>query len=275
MRKGNGGHASPAAKKQLGLLLRQLRMGAGKKVVDVVTAGIMGETKLWKIETGRMMPDINDVLGLCWVYGVDPTETERFVQMVREITNGTNGFWEAYGGSVPPFLSLSVGMEQTAHLVRVFQPEFVHGLLQTPAYAFAANKPGDDARANADLRLARQQAVIDRKDNFRLEIVLGAGALARQVGGRDVMKEQIERLLELNHDHRFGIRVLAWEVGMHQSDSGPYTVFEFAPTSEDPVVYVPLIAGGRYIEGPKQVGPYQQAFSSIWTQATPVEEYTS
>jgi len=267
-------NGSPAARRQVGLLLKKLRDESGKSIQDVREAKIAGDTKVWRLESGKTLPSIPDVLGLCWLYGADRPTTQRLTDMVTEVSNGGGGWWEEYGESVPSWLSLNVGMEQNANRIAIFQPELVHGLLQTPDYALAVNLQGDDAKQNAELRLARQRAVFARTDSYEIDVVLGAGALARQVGGTDVMTEQVGHLRLLGREHPVKIRVLSWEIGMHDSINGPYTLFEFAGSDEDPVVYVPLLAGGRYIEKPQQIAPYQAAFSSIWSQATPIEEYT-
>ena len=233
----------------------------------------MGDTKLWRIESGKSLPSLPDVLALCFVYKVSSPTTQRFVDMVEAVQNGTGGWWEQFGDQVPSWLSLYVGMEQLAFDIQIYEPDLVHGLLQTTEYALAANDNPDQAQHNADLRMARQRAVFDRQDDYRMRVVLGAGALARQVGGPAVMASQIQHLRTLVQNPHLEIRTLGWDVGMHAAINGPFARFEFSSPEEDPVVYVPLLAGGQYFEEPKQVRPYTDAFASIWPQSTPVEEY--
>jgi hypothetical protein len=252
-------------------MLRRLREDCGKTVQAVGDAKVAGATKVWRIETGKTLPSISDVLGLCWLYGADQATTQRLTDMVVELSQSNGGWWEEYGERVPSWLSLFIGMEQAADRILIYEPEFVYGLLQTPAYALAVNANGDDARKNADLRLARQKAVFTRNDDFQLLVIHGQGALTREVGGPKVLAEQIVKLKSLEEDPRVNIRVLTWEVGMHDATSGPFSVFEFA--DEEPVVYVPLLRGGRYIEKEQQVSAYHKVFDSVWTQAQPMKEF--
>lgn len=269
---GNG-NGSPASRRQIGLMLRRLREDAHKSIADVVEAKVAGATKVWRIESGQTLPSIPDILGFCWVYEADPPTTKRLTDMVTEIANGGNGFWEEHGDSVPTWLSLYVGMEQTATDVQLFEPDLVHGLLQTRAYAVATNDEPQQSERNADLRLARQNAVFDRKDTYQMRVVLGAGALARQVGSPELMTDQLDHLRTLSRQPRLDIRILGWRVWMHAAVNGPFARFEFTSPGEDPVVYVPLLAGGRYFEKPDQIRPYENAFDRLWHHSTPVEEH--
>jgi hypothetical protein len=272
-RMGNG-NGSPAARRQIGLLLRQLREEAGKSIQDVAESKIAGDTKMWRIESGRTLPSVPDVLGLCRVYRCDPATTNRMADMVEEVGRTSGGWWEQYGDQVPSWLSLYVGMEQTAVDIQVFEDGLVHGLCQTREYAIAANNDPKKAEHNADLRMARQRAVYDRDDDYGMRVVLGAGALTRTIGGPDVMAGQLQHLRSLTQKPHLEIRILGWDIGMHAATAGPFARFEFSSPQEDPVVYVPLLAGGQYFEKPEQIRPYTDAFGSIWPQATPVEEYT-
>lgn len=264
---------SPAARRQIGILLKKLREDAGKTIADVATSGIAGDTKVWRIEKGVSLPSISDVLGLAWVYKLDSATTQRLTDMVQEIASGSGGFWEMYGDNVPQFLSLTVGMEQTANDISAFQPELIHGLLQTEPYALAANHEGDDRQRNASLRMARQREVFDRKDPFAMRFVLGAGALRRETGGPEVMADQVQHLRQLNELPNVSVRVLGWQVGMPAAINGPYTLFKFASAEEESLVYVPGLTGGRYIHKQDQLVPYQEAFDATWDQSTPIEEY--
>lgn len=267
------GTASPAARKQLGAALRKLREESGKHISDVATARVAGATKVWRIESGHSLPTVNDVLGMCWLYDADQVTTRRLADLVLALGDTTGGWWEEHGSALPSWLHVYVGMEQTASGMQIFEPDMVHGLLQTRDYALAANFDPDDAVPNAELRMARQEAVFSRTDRFTMQVVLGAAALRRQIGGREVMTSQVEHLRTLGRSN-VEVRILSDETGMHRAIHGTFNLFNFDDQEMDAVVYVPLLVGGRYVEDARQTEMYRRAFSSIWGLSTPLEEYT-
>ena len=76
----------------------------------------------------------------------------------------------------------------------------MHGLLQTPAYLRAVYEAGggqiDDGtiQRKIKLRQERQQGLTTRKPPLRVTAIFGAGVLARQLGDKAVMAEQVDRL---------------------------------------------------------------------------------
>src|SRR3954471_174702 len=129
------GGGSVVVRRQLGNKLRQLRLAAGKDVADVTEAGLGSKAKISRIETGKGPGRIADVRALCWLYGVDAPTTDALAALAP----GTQqeDWWEADPGIVPGYLGLYAGLEATASHIRCFEPQFVHGLLQTEDYAHA------------------------------------------------------------------------------------------------------------------------------------------
>ncbi len=238
----------------------------------MAVARVAGVTKVWRIESGHSLPSVNDVLGLCWLYEADQPTTRRLTDLVLALGDTSGGWWEAYGHAVPSPLHLYVGMEQTASSLQIFEPDLVHGLLQTREYALSANFDPENAQVNADLKMARQEAVFSRTDRYAIRIVLGAAALRRQIGGPEVMKAQVDHLLSMNLPD-VQVRVLSDETGMHRAIHGAFNLFDFAEADMSPVVYVPILVGGRYVEDRRHTEMYREAFSSIWPLSTPLEEY--
>src|SRR6185295_7299958 len=101
------------------------------------------------------------------------------------------------------WFSLYLGLEAAATELRIYDPELVHGLLQTPDYVSAlrraSNPDGseEDVRRQVKLRQERQQT-LNRMPPLTVVAVLGAGVLARPVGGQQVMSDQIQQLKILN-----------------------------------------------------------------------------
>src|SRR4051812_15779590 len=122
------GGGSVVIRRQLGNKLRQLRLAAGKDVIDVTEAGLGSKAKMSRIETGKGPVRVADVRALCWLYGVDAATTDALAALAP----GTQqeDWWESLG-IVPAYLGLYAGLEATASRIRCFEPQLVHGLLQT------------------------------------------------------------------------------------------------------------------------------------------------
>ena len=136
------GGGSVVVRRQLGSKLRQLRLAANKDVADVVTAGLGSKAKISRIETGKGPVKIADVRALCWLYNADAATTEALAALAP----GTQqeDWWQPLGAAVvPEWFGLYAGLEAAASRTRCFEPQLIHGLVQTPEYGFAwsASKP--------------------------------------------------------------------------------------------------------------------------------------
>lgn len=265
-------------RRQLGRRLRKLREGAGKLEREVEEARLISRTKLWRIESGKVPVKVPDVRALCWFYGADAELTDALANMA--IGSSEQGWWEEYGDVVPAWFGLYVELESAAEQIRAYDPELVPGLLQTADYAravYRAGQPDHDDQAiqrHVDLRLERQQTVFNLDPPPRLHAVLGAGTLARQVGGSEVMTAQLQRLRELARLDHVEITVVPWEAGAHAAMLGAFVLLDFADAEDPSVIYLEAQVGARYLEKPGELAEYRRVFDLIDKQAIPIEEYS-
>lgn len=243
-------------------------------------ANLASRAKLWRIETGKVAVKVADVRGLCWLYGADAKTTDALATLA--VGTRDQGWWEDYGEVVPTWFSLYIGLEAVADEIRVYDPELVHGLLQTPDYVRALHRAmhpddSDDCAQNqVKLQAERQQALLTRTPSLRLIAVLGAGVLARPVGGPDVMAEQTARLLDLSRRDNIDLRVLPWDAGAHPAmHTGAFTILDFHHADDPAVVYLETHTGARYLEKPDELTEYRRIFDLIYRKTTPIENYRS
>ncbi|MEN3307812.1 MAG: hypothetical protein V7603_4014 [Micromonosporaceae bacterium] len=266
---------STVVRRQLGRRLRRLRDAAGKTAQDVDEAGLASEVKLWRIESGKTAVRIADVRALCWLYGADGPETDALAALA--VGTSAQGWWE---DSVPGWFGLYVGLEAAATEIRLYDPELVHGLLQTSAYLHALYQDSgveiDEGAVQRQIKLRqeRQQTIATRTPPLRVAAVLGAGVLARRVGGDAVMAEQAAHLRELNRLDHVDIRVMPWDAGGHAAQHiGAFTILDFADPDDPPVVYLESHTGARYLEKEDELAEYRKIFDLIRRKTVPIEEY--
>jgi transcriptional regulator with XRE-family HTH domain len=269
---------STVVRRQLGRRLRRMREAAGKTERDVETAKLLSRTKLWRIESGKTPVKVPDVRALCWLYGADNATTDALAALA--IGTSEQGWWEDYGDAVPDWFGLYIGLEAAAGEIRIYDPELVHGLLQTPAYmralweAGAGDRSEQAIKGQINLRMQRQRAISDRTPPLRLTAVLNAAVLARPVGGARMMAEQAEWLRELAKLDHVEIRVLPWEAGAHAAmHTGAFIILDFDDPDDPAVVYLETHTGARYLEKPDELNQYRRIFDLIYEKTVPIEEH--
>jgi transcriptional regulator with XRE-family HTH domain len=269
---------STVVRRQLGRRLRKLREAAGKTEKDVQEANLASRTKLWRIEAGKVGVRTADVRALCWLYRADQATTDALAQLAAG--TATRGWWEDYGEVLPDWFGLYVGLEAAAAEIRIYEPELVHGLLQTPGYLRAVyqagSQPSDEESIQRQIKLRheRQQILTNRKPPLRLTAILGAGVLARRIGSDAVMAEQIAQLRELDRHKNINVRVLPWEAGAHAAmHIGAFAILNYSDPDDPPVVYQESHTGARYLERPDELAEYRKVYDLILKKTVPIEEY--
>jgi Domain of unknown function (DUF5753)/Helix-turn-helix domain len=259
------GGGSAVVRRQLGSKLRQLRLAAGKDVMDVTEAGLGSKAKMSRIETGKGPVRIADVRALCWLYGVDAPTTDALAALAP----GTQqeDWWEAQD-VVPGYFSLYPGLEAAASRIRYSEPHLVHGLLQTEDYARAV--------ISADPRLSPE--VIEQRVRFRMErqqrpmdsvtVIMGETALRLVVGSDEVMADQLEHLRASRAD----VRVLPFSAGPVPR-SGTWAMFAFDDAEDPPVVYIEGSGVGRYLDKPADWADYEALWAILMDRAVPIGEW--
>jgi transcriptional regulator with XRE-family HTH domain len=260
-------------RRRLGVRLRRLREQAGKTQEDVAETGIASEVKLWRIESGRTSIKTGDVWALAMLYGASVEEAQALAALAASTRGPQTSLIES--GVAPDWFSLYVELEAAASEIETYHAELVHGLLQTEDYAratIAANSrlSEDTVERRVQLRLERQSAVLG---HHKVTAVLGAGALALEVGSASIMRRQIEHLRALALEHGIWIGVLPWKAGAHLAINGPFAILSFEGEEDPDVVYIETLTSAHYLEGARDLGLYREAFSELRKRSIPVREY--
>lgn len=270
------GGGSVVVRRQLGAKLRNLRLAARKDVADVTEAGLGSKAKISRIETGKGPVRVADVRALCWLYGVDGPTTDALAALAA----GTHqdSWQEEYGPAVPDWFGLRAGLEATASRIRCFEPEFVHGLVQTRDYATEVIRA--DPRLAPDLverrvrfRLERQRRLAEGDPPTPVLVIVGEGALRMVAGSPEVMAAQLEHLRSADAHPHVEIRVLPFAAGPVPR-RGSFDLLDFADDEDPSVAYVELPFGARYFDRSDERAEYEFVFDLITTKSTPINDWT-
>ncbi|WP_212912222.1 helix-turn-helix transcriptional regulator [Streptomyces sp. TS71-3] len=257
----------------LGKRLRHLREQAGVSF-DAAAAAIqvtpLTVRRMEKAEVGLRVPYVRELLR---IYGVARAEADDFVQLARKANQP--GWWYKYRDVLPDWFSAYVSLESEATVIRVYEPHYVPGLLQTHDYTRALlrvgfpNESDDDIERRVDLRMRRQE-LLTKPEAPALWAVLEEAVLRRPVGGADVMRAQIDRLEEALDLPKVRIQIMRLSTGAHPGAYGPFHYFRFGFTELPDVVYTESLVGAVYVDQPRDVGSYLEVMDRMTVQAEPV-----
>ena len=256
----------------LGAQLRRLRETAGVTRDDAGYHIRASGSKISRMELGRVSFKERDVTDLLEYYGIDDVaEKEKLVQLTRE-ANATP-WYQKFQDVVPDWFHVFVGLEEAAQLIRVYEVQFVPGLLQTEEYARAVIVQGapaldpDEVERRVALRMGRQK-LLTRENPPRYWVVMDEAALRRPMGGRDVHVGQIERLIDLVGEPNITIQVMPFRYGGHAAEGGAFTIMRFPETDLPDVVYMEYLTGAHYIDKPEEVERYAAVMERLSVAGT-------
>ena len=256
----------------LGAQLRRLREAAGVSREDAGYHIRASGSKISRMELGRVSFKERDVTDLLEYYGVrDPAQVESLIQLTRDAN--AQPWWQRYQDVVPDWFQVYVGLEEAAQLIRVYEMQFVPGLLQTEEYARAVvmqGAPGlepEEVDRRVALRMGRQK--LFSKDNPpRLWAIVDEAALRRPMGGRDVLAAQIERLMDAVNEPNITLQVMPFRYGGHAADGGAFTIMRFPEADLPDIVYMEYLTGALYLDKPEEVERYAAVMERLSVAAT-------
>jgi hypothetical protein len=261
----------------LGAQLRRLRERAGVTRSDAGWAIRASESKISRMELGRVgfkERDIDDLLSL---YGVsDAAERARLLELARDAND--RGWWHRYSDVTPDWFDAYLGLEAAAELIRTYEIQFVPGLLQIPAYTRAvARLTSGNERSEAEidklvaLRKTRQAAL--RRDHpLRLWAVVEESVLWRPIGGTDVLREQLGALIEAIHRPNITLQIIPLGSAGHAATGGAFSVLRFPQSDLPDVVYLEHLTSALYLDKRDDLDAYTHVLDQLAVSGPPPKQ---
>lgn len=267
---------SPTARRLvLGSQLRRLREACGISREDAGYAIRGSGSKISRLELGRVGFKERDVADLLNLYGVvDDSERESFLNLVHR--SNEPGWWNRFNDLLPSWFQDYVGLEESASRIQTYEIQFVPGLLQTEKYAHAIaatgrpETPEDTVERRVRLRMERQK-LFSRPTGPRLWAVLDESVLYRSIGGRGVLREQIEHLLDVTTLSRVSLQILPFSLGRSRAE-GAFTQLRFAQPEIPDIIYLEHLCGALYLDKPDDVEVYSAALHRLTLDAHTPED---
>jgi Domain of unknown function (DUF5753)/Helix-turn-helix domain len=266
--------AGPTVRRMLvGAKLRRLRTELGLSREQAGQAIRASEWKIHRLENGQVGFKERDIVDLLGLYQVqDPAEVAEFLTLAREAN--TPGWWQHYGDVLPTWFRTYVDLEQAASLIRTYEGQFVPGLLQTDDYMRAVVRgahledSGEEVGRRVRLRMARQ-TLLTREHPPRLWAVVDEAALRRPVGGREVMRGQLERLIDATKLANVTLQILPFAAGAHAAMVSAFSILRFADPELPDVVYLEHLTSAVYLDRRHEVERYLDAIELLCVDSQP------
>jgi transcriptional regulator with XRE-family HTH domain len=254
----DGARAVP--QRRLARMLRRHREHAGFTLEEVATQLDLSPSTLSRIETAQVRVRTSDLRQLLEIYKVSGAQRDRLLELARE---RPRLWWNEYKDPAVALPSVEWGAAD----ILQYSLQLVPGLLQTEAYAREVLRaiPSDaavDIERRVEFRMKRQELLTEAQAP-RLWVVLDEAVLQRPVGGRQVMDEQLQRLIDAAALPKVTIQVLPFRVGVHAGMDGEFTILSYDDPADPDVVYLETTAGQHFEESPAVTRRYNAIFDEL------------
>ncbi|GGT26752.1 transcriptional regulator [Streptomyces purpureus] len=237
--------------------LRRLREDAGLNQAQLGACVFCTASLIGQIENARKVP------------------TRKF-SLRLDVALETGGVFERLIGLVlrsqlPAWFQPFADLEKKAAYISTYQAQLVYGLLQTEEYARAVLgvRTEGDLDGKVAARMERQR-ILAKKNPPLIWVVLSEAVLHQEIGGKDVMRNQLERLLETKDQEWVKVQILPFSAGAHAGLPGSFTLLRF---EDDPdIVYSEDFVQGHMTANPDAIREGSLRYDHLQAAALSVEE---
>jgi transcriptional regulator with XRE-family HTH domain len=248
--------------------LRTARQAAGLTQEQVAAAMDWSLSKVIRIENGAVGISTNDLKALLRHYGInDPRRESELVALAKDARE--QSWWRQYKDVVGPRFLPVIEYEESASVIRTFEPQLVPGLLQIPEYTLSVltefmDRPSKERVDDLiHVRMKRQEKLY-RPDPPTLSVIIDEAVVRRVVGNKEIMQRQLLSLIDAANRSYVSIEVLPFSAGIHRGMSKPFVLLEFSDPEVDDVLYLEGTAGDPVIRDANgTTKQYQDAFKEL------------
>jgi transcriptional regulator with XRE-family HTH domain len=257
--------ALPVRRRLVGAALRRYRENLGFGLEEAARILECDRSKISRIETGQRGIRPKELRELLTEYGVTEHEQTALAGIAQTARRG--GWWQLYGDVIDEEFRELLALECAASEILLYDAQQVPDLLQTPQYARASADVSGSLPSGvsldmlAEITASRQQAVFGER-RTRVVALVGEAALRSAAVSGEVLREQVERLIEISATSaETTIRILPILCGA--PSCGPAAILRFAEASSLGAVYLRGLSGGVCLAGQQDVASYTRAFEHI------------
>ncbi|GAA3211840.1 helix-turn-helix transcriptional regulator [Actinocorallia longicatena] len=234
------------------------------------------DSKISRMELGRVSFKERDISDLLTLYGVTTAEErEKALGLARRAS--ANGWWHNYSDVLPKWFEDYIGLEEAASRIRAYEVQFVPGLLQNEQYARAvtllghAAAPEPEIERRVEMRMTRQD-LLNADHAPHLWAVVDEAVVRRPIGSREVMRSQLEFLIEACSRPNVTLQVVPFSRGGHAAAGGPFSILRFAEPDLPDVVYLEQLTSALYLDKRDDIERYLAVMEQLCVEADPAAD---
>lgn len=255
-------------RRRLGHELRRLREAAGLQLVDAARRLECSPSKVSRLENGQGLPKLRDVRDLLDLYDVRDHRLRTRLQNLATASQD-EGWWSDHPEAWPPNLGSYISLESAASGMQWFSGFAISGLFQIPEYCREIfrnnypNAPDSEIDQLVEIRVRRQQYVLDRLGELTVTAVIDECALHRVIHSQGAMRRQLASLLDVAGHDRVDLRIFPYLNGYNLGIQCNYVIFTFDNDTDQDTVYQELSGGDRFSAQESEVKKYQDIFTNL------------
>jgi transcriptional regulator with XRE-family HTH domain len=261
----------------LGGELRKLRDKAGKTLARVEEELEIEQSFLSRVERGDRGMKARDVRAVLDLYSrtiaIDDAQREELLALARSSVGGKPDWWRRLAGQgLKPKFDLMLAAETGARTINMFYSQIVPGILQTEAYARAVIQATDleglvDVDERIEIRRTRKEVITREENPVTLQVVLDEAVIRHAVGGPEVLREQLEYLLETSKRPNVKLQVLPFSVGAHPAVAGDFMLMLFRASDDLGMVYTETATSGLVAQSEAEIRRYSRTYGVLEAKA--------
>ncbi|GAB3672162.1 helix-turn-helix transcriptional regulator [Actinocorallia lasiicapitis] len=244
--------------------LRRLREAAGlgpHAAARLLNRTVSSLSKLENAQRGIRRAALEQILDKYDV--TDPNLRESLFALARDAKK--QGWWQTYADVLSSQMFDYISIEASSTRIWTMQLNLIPGLLQTPRYARAILSGGvskgepDHLEALIDIRLKRR-AIFEAGEPPEVWAIVSEGALMQQVGGPEVMREQLDYLVEAATLPSVVLQVLPFAAGAHPGVNGSFVLMEVNGLW---IAMIDSVTNAWYLEDQTSLNRYADVFNHL------------
>jgi transcriptional regulator with XRE-family HTH domain len=262
------GPPSSARLRRIGRALRQIREESGYTLKAAGNRLERSGSSLSLIEKGMQSLRLRDLKFILDTYEAPPDLHQALMPLAQQ--EQQPGWWDDFADTVTRHDLDYASLEAHAARLDAFETGFVPGLLQTEEYARAvigsavAGLPPEKVERFVGFRLARQQ-ILQSTPEPQLHVIMDEAALRRSRGGRHVMRDQLQKLLDHSQEEHITVQVLPFSLEADPDITETFWILDIGRPAILSAVLLTHLTGRVSLEAQAEIDHYNKAFARLRT----------
>jgi transcriptional regulator with XRE-family HTH domain len=259
--------------RRLGARLSRYRTERGLSGAELAAQLGIGQPQLSRMETGKAKVTPVTLARLVELLGIPQADATKLDELRRHSTEP--GWWQDYGDILSEPVEMLIELEVHASWIRSYEGHLIPGLLQTRDYAERIMTAGSmhirvaDIDRYLELRMRRQKRLAE---GMRFTAILSEAAIRQQVGGPEVLREQLRHITRATREFDVTVQVVPFTADAHAALGASFVIIQWPDEDDAEAVYVDGETSFTVYERDGAIRQYVHAFASVQAQALPPRE---